>query len=221
MASGADPDEDASDMRGKEAAVTEPALPYLRSLVLVSLILSVSSASHVLAAGHLPAPGVILLLGVLLLLPLLLLARRTVSFSRALVAMGAGQALLHTVFSLTAVPAVCQSSSAMPGHHAAFELACSPVTQDSMAGSTGGLLMLLLHAVATIVLAAALARSDQALTLLRAWLRPLLDLPGVIPLPATPHRSTVLAVPTPVTPSSVHAAVPTLRGPPSPVTTTA
>lgn len=201
--------------------MTAPALPYIRSLVLVSLILSVSSASHVLAAGHLPAPGVILLLGVLLLLPTMALARRTVSFRAALLVMGAGQALLHSLFSLTAVPAVCQSSSAMPGHHAAFELACSPVTQDGMAGATGGALMLLLHAAATIVLAAAVSKSDHAATLLRAWLRPLLTGPGVIPLPATPHRSDVVLVPTPVAPSTVYGAVPPLRGPPSPAITTA
>lgn len=194
--------------------MTAPALPYLRSLLLVSLILSVSSASHVLGAGHLPAPGVVLLFGVLLLLPMLVLTRRAVSFRSALLAMGAGQALLHSLFSLTAVPAVCRSSSAMPGHHAAFELACSPVAQDGMGAVTGSTLMLLLHTIATIVLAAAVARSDHAVTRLRAWLRPLLAGPGIVPLHATPHRSAVLVVPTPVAPPTVYGAVPPLRGPP-------
>ncbi|MEC5198252.1 hypothetical protein RCH21_000460 [Arthrobacter sp. PL16] len=189
-------------------------LPYLRSLVLVSLILSVSSASHVAAAGHLPAPAVILLLGMLLLLPMMLLARRPVSFRSALLSMGAGQWLVHALFSMTAVPAVCQSSAAGPGHHAAFELACSPVAQDSMAGASGGALMILLHALATVVLAAAASTSETALTSLRAWLRPLLVLPSVVLLPDTPHRPSVLAVPTPVAPRSAHTRVPTLRGPP-------
>ncbi|MHA7207605.1 hypothetical protein [Arthrobacter sp. MDT1-65] len=189
------------------------ALPYLRSVVLASLILSVSSASHVLAAGHLPAPGVLLLIGVLLLVPLRLLARRPLSFRSGLLAMGAGQFLLHTVFGMTAVPAVCQSSSAMPGHHAAFELACSPAAQESMSGASAGPAMLLLHALATILLAVAVSRSEQALALLRAWLRPLLGLP-VVALPAPARRPSVLDGPPPVTPLPVHASVPSLRGPP-------
>lgn len=187
-------------------------LPYLRAVVLVSLILSVSSTSHVLAAGHLPTLGVILLLGVLLLVPMMFLGRRTLTFRSALLAMGAGQALLHTLFGMTAAPAVCHSSSAMPGHHAAFELACSPVTQEQM-GSSNGSAMLLLHGLATLVLAAAVSRSDTAVALLHAWLRPLLVLPAIAgPVPA-PYRP-VLDAEVPVAPLSVHATVPTLRGPP-------
>ncbi len=187
--------------------------PYLRSLVLVSLILSVSSASHVLAAGHLPAPGVLLLIGVLLLVPVMLLTRRPVSFRSGLLTMGVGQVLLHTVFGMTAAPAVCRSSSAMPGHHAAFELACSPAAQEQMAGAAAGPVMVLLHALATVVLAVAVSRSEQALALLRAWLRPLLVRP--VPAPPTPaRRGPVLDGPPPVAPLSVHASVPTLRGPP-------
>jgi hypothetical protein len=189
------------------------AQPYLRSLVLVSLILSVSSASHVLAAGHLPAPGVMLLLGALLLIPMMLLTRTTVSFRTGLLAMGGGQVLLHTLFGMTAVPAVCESSSANPGHHAAFELACSPVP-ERMGEVAGGPVMILLHAMATVVLALAVTRSDQALALLGAWLQPLLRAPAVVP-PATPLRRTVVAGPAPVAPLSVHASVPSLRGPPA------
>ncbi|WP_434993998.1 hypothetical protein [Arthrobacter sp. Ld5] len=188
-------------------------LPYLRALTLVSLILSVSAASHVAAAGHLPHFGVIVLLGTLLLLPMMLLTRRALSFRSALLAMGAGQLLLHTLFGMTAAPAVCQSSSAMPGHHAAFELACSPAAQDSAAAASGGLLMLLLHALATVTLAVAVSRSDRALEFLRAWLRPLFVLPA-LPPPAPPRRRPVRDVPPPVAPLSVHASVPTLRGPP-------
>ncbi|MBG6225735.1 uncharacterized membrane protein YgdD (TMEM256/DUF423 family) [Arthrobacter sp. CAN_A2] len=188
-------------------------LPYLRALMLVSLIMAVSSASHVLASGHLPHLGVILLLGALLLIPMTLLTRRPLSFRSALVAMGAGQLLLHVLFGMTAAPAVCQSSSAMPGHHAAFELACSPAAQDQMGATSGGLVMLLLHALATVILAVAVSRSDHALEFLRAWLRPLFVLPALAP-PAPPRRRPVRDVPPPVAPLSVHTSVPTLRGPP-------
>ncbi|BBE23068.1 hypothetical protein MN0502_19510 [Arthrobacter sp. MN05-02] len=154
-----------------------------------------------------------LLLGVLLLAPATLLARRTLSFRPALLAMGTGQFLLHHVFALVSVPAVCQSSSAMPDHHAAFELACSAVAPSGMAGAAGTPAMVLLHAIATVILAVAVARSDRAVTLLLAWLRPLLALPSLTPpVPATPRA--VTDVPRPVAPLSVHAAVPTLRGPP-------
>ncbi|MHA7144791.1 hypothetical protein ACX80U_08715 [Arthrobacter sp. TmT3-37] len=190
-------------------------LTYVRSVILVSLILSVSSASHVLASGHLPAPGVMLLLAVLLLAPATLLARRALSVRPALLAMGGGQFLLHHVFALTSVPAVCQSSSTMPDHHAAFELACSTVAPTGMAGAVGTPAMVVLHATATVVLALAVARSDRAVTLLLAWLRPLLTLPSITsPVPATPRA--VTDVPHPVAPLSVHASVPTLRGPPRP-----
>jgi hypothetical protein len=189
------------------------ALPYVRSVALVALTLSVSSASHVLAAGHLPAPGVLLLIGVLLLVPTMLLTRGPVSFRSGLLMMGAGQVLLHTVFGMTAVPAVCRSSSAMPGHHAAFELACSPSVQEQMGAASAGPAMVALHALATVVLAVAVARSEQALALLRAWLLPLLVRP--VPAPLAPvRRGPVLDGPPPVAPLSVHAAVPSLRGPP-------
>ncbi|WP_394252417.1 hypothetical protein [Arthrobacter pityocampae] len=188
-------------------------LPYLRSLLLVSLILSVSAASHVFADGHLPHLGVILLLGALLLVPLTLLTRRALSLRSALAAMGAGQLLLHTLFGMTAAPAVCQSSSAMPGHHAAFELACSPAASDPMGAASGGLTMLALHALATVVLALAVSRSDEALALLGAWLRPLFVLPALAPQ-APSRRRPLQDVPAPVAPLSVHASVPTLRGPP-------
>lgn len=187
-------------------------LPYVRSLVLVSLILSVSSAFHVLAAGHLPAVGVLVLFGVLLLLPTLLLARRTLTLRSSLVVMGAGQVLLHQLFGMTAVPAVCQSSAVMPGHHAAFELACSPVTPEQLSlGSGPG--MIIVHGIATVLLAVAVARSDAAVELLRAWLRPLLAVPAVLP-PVSPAPRPAPDAPSPVTPLSVHSAVPTLRGPP-------
>ncbi|MFJ6002502.1 hypothetical protein [Arthrobacter sp. NPDC092385] len=190
-----------------------PALPYLRSTVLVSLILSVSSASHLLASGHLPALGVILLLGVLLLVPMMLLSRGPLSFRSGLLAMGAGQFLLHTLFGMTAAPAVCRSSSVMPGHHAAFELACSPAVQEQMAASSGGPAMVLLHTLAAVVLAVAVSRSDEALALLRAWLLPLI-VPPAVASPAIPGRRPVRDVSPPVAPLSVHASVPTLRGPP-------
>lgn len=188
------------------------AVSYTRALVLVSLILSVSSASHVLASGHLPAPGVILLLGALLLVPITLLGRRTLSFRSSVLAMGAGQFVLHHVFGMTAVSAVCQRSSALPDHHAAFELACSPVAQEQM-GTVGGPMMVLLHGIATILLALAVSRSDAAVALLRAWLRPLLALPAVV-FVAPSTKRLLMDGPAPVAPLSVHASVPTLRGPP-------
>lgn len=194
--------------------MTAAGLPYVRSVVLVSLILSVSAASHVLAAGHLPAAGVLILFGVLLLVPMLLLARRTLTMRSSLVAMGAGQALLHQLFAMTSVPAVCHSSSAMPDHHAAFELACSPVAVEQM-GVGNGPAMILLHGAATVLLAFAVARSDAAVELLRAWLRPLLAIPTV-PASITPAHRPAFGPTAPLAPLSVHAAVPTLRGPPNP-----
>ncbi|THJ64985.1 hypothetical protein E8P82_13445 [Arthrobacter echini] len=199
-----------------EEQVVAGAVSYLRSVLLVSLILSVSSASHVFAAGHLPAPGIILLLGVLLLMPAVLLSRRPVSFRSAVLLMGAGQILLHSVFSMTAGRSACQSSAAAPGHHAAFELACSPSGAEPLTSGAVGPMMLLLHGLATVLLALALSRSDQALALLGAWLRPLLVLPAGLPLAPIRREPLLDDMPQTVPPLSVHAAVPTLRGPPRP-----
>ncbi|WP_298251372.1 hypothetical protein [uncultured Arthrobacter sp.] len=187
---------------------------YLRSLLLVAVILSVSSASHVLASGHLPAPAVILLFGVLLLLPTMLLTRRTVSFRAAVLTMGTGQVLLHHLFALTALPSACQSSVAAPGHHAAFELACAPSAENPLGGAEGSPVMLLLHGLATVILAFAVSRSDKALALLAAWIRPLLTLPLHVPFAPVRREPLLRNVASPVTPLSVHSAVPTLRGPP-------
>ncbi|TYC99531.1 hypothetical protein FQ377_06130 [Arthrobacter echini] len=187
---------------------------YLRSLLLVAVILSVSSASHVLASGHLPAPAVLLLFGVLLLLPIMLLTRRTVSFRSALLTMGAGQFLLHHLFSMTALPSACQSSVAAPGHHAAFELACAPAAANPLGGAECSPVMLLLHGVATVILALAMARSEEALALLAAWIRPLLTLPVHVPFAPVRREPLLRNAAPPVTPLSVHASVPTLRGPP-------
>jgi hypothetical protein len=190
-------------------------LSYVRSSFLVSLVLSLSTASHVLAAGHLPDIRVIALLGALLMVPMTLVGRRRMSFRSALASMGVGQLLLHILFGMTAVPAVCRTSSAMPGHHAAFELACSPAVQSPMDAASNGFTMVLMHGLASVILATALSGSDDAVALLRAWLAPAL---GVVPpapaLPALP-RDLVAAVPAPTAPLPVHASVPTLRGPPS------
>ncbi len=192
-----------------------PALPYARSVLLVSLILAVSALSHVLAAGHLPALGVLVLFGALLLLPTLLIARRVLTLRSALGVMGAGQVLLHHLFAMTAVPAVCQSSSALPDHHAAFELACAPTAPEQL-GVGNGPAMILFHGLATVLLAVAVARSDAALEFLRAWLRPLLAIP-TLPPPVSPAPREAPDAVAPVAPLSVHAAVPTLRGPPASV----
>lgn len=195
--------------------MTTSPLVLLRAIGLVSLILSLSCAAHVLASGHLPPPSVLCLLAVLVLIPVRLLARRTVSFRSALLTMGAGQVLLHEVFGLTAVPAVCSGSAAGPGHHAALELACSPVMIEQPAAS-GNAAMLLLHAAATVLLALVVARSDAAIAFLRAWLRPLLA-PAVLPA-AVPRSVPLIAPLRSHVPSGLsHAGVPTLRGPPRPV----
>ncbi len=191
-------------------------MSYVRSLLLVAVVLSISSASHVFASGHLPASAVILLVGALLLMPTMLLTRRTVSFRSAVVFMGSGQFLLHHLFSMTALPSACQSSAAAPGHHAAFELACAPSAANPLGGAEGSPTMFLLHGVATVVLALAVSRSDTALALLAAWIRPLLTLPLHVPFAPISREPLLQNVTAPVAPLSVHALVPTLRGPPCP-----
>ena len=88
--------------------------------------------------------------------------------------------------------------------------------RDWMDAASNGFTMVLMHGVASMILAAVLSRSDDAVALLRAWLAPVL---GVVPSVQTPPavpRDLVAAVPAPTAPLPVHASVPSLRGPPAP-----
>ncbi|HEX9088111.1 MAG TPA: hypothetical protein VF867_11345, partial [Arthrobacter sp.] len=102
--------------------------------------------------------------------------------------LGAGQLVLHEAFTAFSGPAPGGSApgpAGAPGHHlAAVPL---PASVDSHLTAPGldpqlSLLMLAGHTLATLLCALLLARGEEALWSLAAWLRPLLRLP----VPVTP-----------------------------------
>lgn len=184
------------------------ALRLVRALALALTTVALAAVAHLLAGGDLPAP--LLLAGVLVAAVAAAHAAtaRRVGPAVAVVLLGAGQLLLHTALALLvpgsgaggALPAASAHSHGVrsvhgghgAGHGAGHDVlhgAAASGTLDAVADASGGLPMLLAHAVATVLVAAVLAGADASLWLLLAWLAPLVPLlvaraPRVRPLPA-------------------------------------
>jgi hypothetical protein len=97
--------------------------------------------------------------------------------------LGAGQAALHEVFTAFSAPGLAPGAVAAAvstdGHHTPG--AAGPVMAAAAhlhgTGSAEGTLMLVAHIVATAACALLLAKGEDALWALAAWLRPLVRLP--------------------------------------------
>lgn len=156
-----------------------------------------ASAAHVLGGGVLPAPAIMAGLAAVSMLPVLLLARARLAAPVIVTVLVLGQLALHEAF--------CRLSSAagfipVAGGHPHFAQVHGPAPVMAMSGAAHpapGLLMLILHAVATVATGLVLAKGEEALWCLAAWLRPLVRLlmvPTMCPLPSrSPVR--VLRVP--------------------------
>ena len=199
--------------------VRAPAAPrFLRSVVVATLVLSLSTGSHVVAGGSLPAPSILLLLGALVLAPVTGMAGRAFSFPALAGVLLAGELAIHSALTaLTGAPSCGGASMALhhaPAQHHGPALAdCAALAGPVADSSEPGLLMLLAHAAAAAVLGLLMTKGEAALGLLRAWLRPLTGSPeptAVLPLsrPRTGVRSGSVRL------RRQDAAVPPLRGPP-------
>lgn len=168
-------------------------LRILRSLAVVAVVMALAAGAHVAGGGSLPAPAVMLGLGVLCLVPVTMLSSRRFSFPMLSGLVGGGQFLLHQAFTAMSLSAAClPSAGETRGHHAhVASLACqlpgSPAASHVI-NDAAEVLMFGAHALATAATVLMLARSEEALWLLTAWLRPLVLLLRPTPMPSVRLR---------------------------------
>jgi hypothetical protein len=162
----------------------------MRTGLIGSIILGLAAGGHLAGGGSLPAPAILAALCALTILPVAVLTRVRLSLPILAGLLGAGQFCLHWAFCALSSGA----SSAAPlqsGHE-------GHVSSAFVTGTGSALLpahpaasdwqMFAAHAVATLGTALLLARGEQALWALAAWLRPLVQLaaPTSIQPPCAP-----------------------------------
>ncbi len=177
----------------------------LRAGMFATLALTLAASGHVLAGGHLPAPAVLLALLALTGLGCTAATRLKLGYPAVAGLLGTGQLVLHEAFTAFGGPAAGPAGNAAAPHHGPAGppagLPTGPLEQAAAHGleSPAALLMLAGHTAATLACALILAKGEDALWGLAAWLRPLLDLPSpaarnataaplvpVLPVPAAP-----------------------------------
>jgi len=161
----------------------------LRSAMVALTVLALAAGAHTLAGGQLPSPGILLALLALTALVSTTATRLKLNFPAMAGLLGAGQLVLHKAFTAFSAPAPAAASdpagTAPPHHLGPLPL---PVGGDGQLAASVldsqpamlSLLMLAGHALATLLCAVLLARGEEALWSLAAWLRPLLGLPVAV-----------------------------------------
>ncbi|MFB8369109.1 hypothetical protein ACFC25_07060 [Pseudarthrobacter sp. NPDC055928] len=172
----------------------------LRAAAVSAGILTLAAGAHVLGGGDLPAPGILLAVLALTGLAATTATRFKLNGAAMIALLGAGQLALHEIFTAFSAPGISDGALATgPGaadiHHASG--AAAPIVGSTThlhgTDSAEGTLMLLAHVVATAACALLLAKGEDALWGLAAWLRPLVRLPEAI----TPDAGAAPAVPGP------------------------
>jgi hypothetical protein len=156
----------------------------LRSAMLAGTMVMLAACAHVLAGGHLPAAGILLAVLALTGLASTAVTRLRLSFPAMAGLLGAGQFVLHGAFTAFGGTLPGPADSAFTHHTFTHYLAPSvfaagPLEHVPPAGLDPALpgLMFAGHALATLVYALLLARGEEAMWSLAAWLRPLLHRP--------------------------------------------
>ncbi|MEV7603845.1 hypothetical protein AB0N65_00205 [Paenarthrobacter sp. NPDC089322] len=161
---------------------SQPRTPFhaLRSGAISMVIVVLAAGAHVMAGGTLPTTPVLVALLALTALAATLAARFKLNLAAMASLLGASQFMLHEAF--TALGPV--GTGAQEAHHHASSDPISPVLDASAhtheLGTTYGVLMLLAHVIATLASAVILAKGEDALWQLAAWLRPLVAVPTLL-----------------------------------------
>jgi hypothetical protein len=156
---------------------------FLRAASVATGILALAAGAHTAAGGKLPAPGILLAVLALTALACTAATRLRLNFPAMTVLLGAGQFVLHEVFTACSAAGLGIDPDAPDLHH--VSRAASPII-GTAAGhlhqpdSPAGTLMLLAHALATVSCALLLAKGEAALWALAGWLRPLFRLPEAV-----------------------------------------
>jgi len=197
--------------------MTRASFRVFRSGLIGSIILGLAAGAHLAGGGRLPDPAILVALCAVAVVPVAALTRFRLSFPVLAGLMGAGQAWLHWSFSALSAGASMVQAPTVQGHagHAAAALPpdlFSSAMPATAAGAEG--LMSAAHAAATLGTAVLLARGEQALSALVAWLRPLVRLPEpvtIVPVRVPGPAPAPLILPM----DRLGRRLPTRRGPPA------
>ena len=150
----------------------------IRSGALAVAIVALAAGTHVLAGGELPVAPVLLAVLALTGLITTLVTRFKLGFLSVAALLGAGQLALHEAF--TAFSPLTVAAPGSPAHHMGVEHLAPALGTGTMhlheLDTPLSWLMLGGHALATAASAFLLAKGEQALWQLAAWLQPLLQL---------------------------------------------
>lgn len=153
----------------------------LRAAMFATAAVALAAWAHVLSGGQLPGAGILTAVVALTGLACTAATRLHLKFPAASALLGAGQVALHEAFTVFGgtVPGVPAAGS---HHHGAavFPAGTPMQLHPHEVDSTLGQLMLAGHALATLACALLLARGEDALWSLAAWLRPLTELPSPV-----------------------------------------
>ncbi|VXC20571.1 conserved exported hypothetical protein [Arthrobacter sp. 9V] len=153
----------------------------LRSGLISFVVVLLAAAAHVVGGGELPTAPVLLALVALTALAATLATRFKLNLVTMAGLLGAGQVALHEAFTaLSPITANAQGTN----HHLGAE-AFNPgldiaASHTHELGTTFGAMMFVGHVIATLASAVVLAKGEDALWQLAAWLRPLLALPTLV-----------------------------------------
>lgn len=194
----------------------EGAARLVRGAFLSVLTVALAAVAHVLGGGHVPTTGLLAGSAVLLLPVGVLAAGRQVRAPAAGVLLAAGQGVLHLAYSFlmgcTAV-AAAPASGAPAGHaqHAAAAYCAATATPGRPV--LGGVSMLVLHAVATVLTAIAVGAAERLVWWVRRQVAARLAPSRPAPVPRRPRPLLVGRLG--ALPVALHLrARPTRRGPP-------
>ncbi|MDI2033297.1 hypothetical protein [Paenarthrobacter nitroguajacolicus] len=160
---------------------SQPRAPFhaLRSGAIALVIVALAAGAHVVGGGLLPTAPVLLALLALTALASTLATRFKLSFVAMAALLGSSQVLLHEAF--TALAPVGGAAPNGTHHLETVPLpSLDPAAHLHELGTTLGVLMLIAHIAATVGSAIVLAKGEDALWQLAAWLRPLVSLPTLL-----------------------------------------
>lgn len=163
----------------------------LRAAAVSTGILTLAGAAHVFGGGDLPAPPILLAVLALTALVSTTATRLKLNVPAMSALLGAGQLALHEVFTAFSVPVLAAGGLAAESHHGAAAPVLETTAHLHGQDSPTGTMMLVAHILATAACALLLAKGEDSLWALAAWLRPLAQLPeavtpDAVPAPAIP-----------------------------------
>jgi hypothetical protein len=162
----------------------------LRSAMIAATMVALAAFAHLVAGGQLPAPGILLAVVALTGLASTAATRLKLSLPAMTGLLATGQLVLHEAFTAFGGTLPGPAGTAAPHHQVPVLL---PVGrqghfQPHELDSSFAVLMFAGHMLATLACALLLAKGEDALWSLAAWLRPLIQLPA-------PVASDVVAAP--------------------------